>query len=295
MTDRAAPMAMPTITANLAAANLQVYSRPQIVDYYAHLTALQAPEAQLIQDLAPKLAQMRMLDLGVGAGRTTRHFAPLVQEYVGVDYSPAMIAACQQTYGDLRTQAGHPPNFVVADVRSLESLAEQPFDLILFSFNGLDFIPHAERLQVLQTLYQLCQPGGVVCFSSHNLQAIESHFRWRAQWRLNPLSTYVNLIMSGVWRWFNRGLSLSQLQAASFAIVRDESHNFQLYTYYIRPQAQIEQLQALGFEAIQILTWREGHQLYPARALDLLPEKQLEALTTHRDPWLYYQCRVPRH
>ena len=37
-----------------------------------------------------------MLDIGVGTGRTTMHFAGLVKEYVGVDYSSALIQACPE-------------------------------------------------------------------------------------------------------------------------------------------------------------------------------------------------------
>jgi ubiquinone/menaquinone biosynthesis C-methylase UbiE len=263
----------------MARHNQQVYSAPGIVGYYAHLAALQAPEADLLAQLAPRLDQMAMLDLGVGAGRTTHHFAPLVASYLGIDYSAAMIAACEQRFTGVQTASGQPPQFAVADVRDLEHLPSQGFDLILFSFNGLDFVTHLERLQVLAELYRLCQPGGTVCFSSHNLQGIESQFDWRVQWQLNPLRTYVNLVMAGVWRWFNPGVTLAHLQAAAYQVIRDESHNFQLKTYYVRPSEQVKQLAAAGFEQVQVFTWREGRVVLPP--------------FENCDPWLYYCCQAP--
>jgi len=67
--------------------NQQTYRDPSIVGYYAQLTALQPAEKTILTLLQERLSTMKMLDLGVGAGRTTKYFAPLVGEYIGVDYS----------------------------------------------------------------------------------------------------------------------------------------------------------------------------------------------------------------
>jgi ubiquinone/menaquinone biosynthesis C-methylase UbiE len=281
------------LSQDIAQQNQQVYSRPGIVGYYAQLSSLQAAEAQLIANLGAQLSQMAMLDLGVGAGRTTRHFAPRVADYTGIDYSAAMIAACIQTFAGWVTHAGQPLTWRVGDARALEIFPDQAFDLILFSFNGLDFMTHPERLQVLTDLYRLCRPGGYVCFSSHNLQGIESQFSWRRQWRWNPLTTYVNLCMSGVWRWCNPGLSLVQLQAAPHWVVRDESHNFRLKTYYVRPLEQVRQLLAAGFRQIQVLTWHDGTVLaqVPGPQAPAADDPQFASLLANRDQWLDYLCR----
>ena len=75
--------------------NQQTYTDRSIVRYYARLTALQPAERTILTLLQKRLSKMKMLDLGVGAGRTTNYFAPLVAEYIGVDYSAEMIAACR--------------------------------------------------------------------------------------------------------------------------------------------------------------------------------------------------------
>lgn len=41
-----------------------------------------------------------MLDIAVGAGRTTLHFASLIKSYVGIDYSSGMITECKKSLGD---------------------------------------------------------------------------------------------------------------------------------------------------------------------------------------------------
>ena len=75
---------------------------------------------------------MKMLDIGVGGGRTTLHFAPLVKEYVGIDYSQNMIKACQERFAQV--------SFQTADARSMGIFKDSTFDFILFSYNGIDYI-----------------------------------------------------------------------------------------------------------------------------------------------------------
>lgn len=256
--------------------NQQTYTDPQIVRHYAQLQQLQGAEAELLAQLRPHLSTMKMLDLGVGGGRTTAHFAPLVAEYVGLDYSPEMIAACQQRFPQARSKW----RFEVGDVRDLSRFPDDAFDLILFSFNGLDYIEHRDRLLALQEIHRVGKPGGYFFFSSHNLQGIESLFRWRDRLRWNPIHNYVETIMWAVLRWVNRHLTLDALAAADYAIINDEPHNFRLANYYIRPHAQHQQLSPL-FHNIRIYAWSTGQEITDE-----------VTLLANRDLWLYYGCRI---
>jgi ubiquinone/menaquinone biosynthesis C-methylase UbiE len=253
--------------------NQQTYTDPSIVRYYAQLSALQPAERTILTLLQKRLSKMKMLDLGVGAGRTTNYFAPLVGEYIGVDYSSEMIATCRQRFPHLLWQ--------VADARNLGQFADNSFDFILFSFNGIDYISPADRFLVLEEISRVGKAGGYFCFSSHNLQGIIPEFDWRKKISFNPFGSYVNLLMWAILRACNRSLSYQKLLTADYAIIRDEPHNFRLQNYYARPKEQLRQL-APYFRDIKIYSWKTGQEI----------ESESE-LNANLDHWLYYLCGIP--
>ena len=252
-------------------ANHRTYTRADIVRYYAQLHQLQPAEAAIRDCLKRHLPNMKMLDVGVGGGRTTAHFAPLVRRYVGVDYSLEMVAACRQRYPTATLQ--------VADARQLP-FADSRFDFVLFSFNGIDYMDHGDRQQCLRELHRVVRPGGYLCFSSHNLPAMVHQFGARAQLRWNPLRAYTNLVMLGLLRWHNRDISRAQLAQADYAMLTDESHNFRLRTYYVRPEVQLQQLSRWGDVWIYPWACREPYGLM--------------ALPQRHELWLYYFCQVTK-
>ncbi|MDJ0730073.1 MAG: class I SAM-dependent methyltransferase [Crocosphaera sp.] len=256
--------------------NLKTYLTSDVVNYYQYLEQLQPAEETLIKRLRHQLPTMKMLDLGVGGGRTTKHFFPLVQDYIGLDYSVAMIEACQQRF----IHSNQPIKLMVGDARDLSQFADNSFDFILFSFNGIDYISHEHRLTTLQEISRVGKSGGYLFFSSHNLQAIEKAFNWQHHLSLNPFKTYVDLIMFAFLRGFNPSITYQIIKQKNYAILRDESHNFRLRTYYIRASEQIKQLQS-NFDNIQVYSWKTG----------------LELTTNHdligcSEMWLYYLCRI---
>ncbi|ACB49486.1 putative methyltransferase [Crocosphaera subtropica ATCC 51142] len=256
--------------------NLKTYSTSDVVNYYQYLQQLQPAEETVIKLLRSELPNMKMLDLGVGGGRTTQHFFPLVKEYIGVDYSVDMIKACQERF----SQSYPSIQLRVGDGRDLSQFEDNSFDFILFSFNGLDYISHEDRLKALQEISRVGKSGGYFFFSSHHLQAIEKEFNWRHHLSLNPFKTYVNLVMFAFLRGVNTSLTYRSIKHNNYAILRDESHNFRLRTYYIRASEQIKQLEPL-FKDIKVYSWKTG----------------LELTTNHNmvscsDMWLYYLCRI---
>ena len=76
----------------------EVYESRSVVQTYTDLHELQPAERAVLEALRHRLESMDMLDIGVGAGRTTVSFAPLVRRYVGVDYSRAMVEACRRRF-----------------------------------------------------------------------------------------------------------------------------------------------------------------------------------------------------
>ncbi|MGB2926866.1 MAG: methyltransferase domain-containing protein [Limnothrix sp.] len=256
--------------------NEQTYAATSIVNYYAQLQRLQPAEAKILEQLRPQLSAMKMLDLGVGGGRTTQHFASLVESYTGVDYSAAMIEACKKRFEGNNL----PLNFQVDDARDLSRFADNSFDFILFSFNGIDYVNHGDRLKILDEMKRIGKPNCYVLFSSHNLQAIEREFRAKKQLSFNPITTYTNLVMLGLLRLFNLSITQKKLAAAPYLTIQDESHNFRLSTYYIRSSEQIAQLEG-SFKNIEIYSWQSGLQI---------EDGSDQALAS--DAWLYYFCQV---
>jgi ubiquinone/menaquinone biosynthesis C-methylase UbiE len=252
--------------------NQKTYTARSLVQHYAQLRALQPAEKTVLALLRGRLSSRKMLDLGVGGGRTTQHFAPLVAEYVGLDYSPEMIAACQKRFAPSSGKL----LFEVGDARDLSRFRDNYFDFILFSFNGIDSISHSDRLRVWQEISRVGKSGGYFCFSSHNLQGMEREFEWRNKLSLNPFASYVNLVMWAILRWCNPSINLEKLKVSDYAIVRDEPHNFRLQTYYIRPQEQLKQLES-NFRDIKIYSWKSGREI-----------SSKSELLSNTDMWLYY-------
>ena len=219
---------------------------------------------------------MKMLDLGIGGGRTTEHFAPLVDDYTGIDYSEQMILACQERFAN----ASQAMTLEVGDARNLEPFPSNSFDFVLFSFNGIDYVSHGDRLKILQEVRRVGKPGSYFFFSSHNLQGIAEEFDFKKQLSLNPLKAYTNLVMSGLLKLFNPKVTSDRLKNSDYLIIRDEPHNFRLWNYYVRPAVQIEQLQQAGFDEIEVYSWRTGQIL------------DANDRATNMDMWLYYLCVI---
>src|SRR5215475_3747471 len=99
-------------------------------------------ERAVLGRLRDDLSQLEMLDIGVGTGRTGYTFAPLVKRYVGIDYSPRMIDRARALLGE-----NGRVELRVADARNLSSV-EGSFDFVLFSYNGIDAVEHADRLRI---------------------------------------------------------------------------------------------------------------------------------------------------
>ncbi|KAM3098125.1 class I SAM-dependent methyltransferase [Phormidesmis sp. 146-35] len=256
--------------------NREIYGDRSIVQYYTQLNLLQPAEQMILDLLKDQLSTMKMLDIGVGGGRTTQHFSQLVRDYVGIDYSTEMVKACQKRF----SASPQSLKFEVCDARNMSQFADNSFDFILFSFNGIDYVSQSDRLTIFREVSRVGKPGAYFFFSSHNLNGIEPEFNWRNRIKFNPLATYVNLVMLALLRFFNRSIELDQLKTATHAIIKDESHNFRLNTYYIRPQAQITQLE-IDFSNVQIYSWQS--------CLEITCETELSSNT---DMWLYYLCTV---
>lgn len=214
-----------------------------------------------------------MLDIGVGGGRTTCNFANLAEEYVGIDYSENMIAACRKRFP-------HPSrniSFKVCDAVSMKMFKTSYFDFILFSYNGIDYISHEERLKALQEIQRVGKPGGFFCFSAHNLRGIKS---LQIRLSISPVRILKEILRVLLLRfWYNRSVIFRKLKNENYAIINDGEYNFRSSTYYIKPEEQIRQL-SQGFKNIRVFSSEHGKEVNMS---------ETDSIT---ECWLYYLCNL---
>jgi len=254
--------------------NKDSWNSMHLVNSYINDHTLQKPEETIMQLVKDKLKDWRMLDLGIGLGRTTLHFAPLVKEYTGIDYSFSMLKTYQKIFPEAK------PNVQVrlGDVRMMRELESDYFDFILFSFNGIDYISHEDRLYALEEIKRIGKKGGIFVFSTHNLNHIDAmysiKFGNRIKYFIYQCYRYLRLI-------YENGFP-GKYRKKDFAILNDSAHHFKLKTYYIKPDAQIEQLEGFVFKTICFFSLKTGEEMDKA-ALN----------GASGDSWIYYMCEFP--
>lgn len=128
-----------------------------------------AHERAALDDAFARLAgtaPVRVLDLGCGRGRTTAVIAAMANvEITALDIDEAIVADARRVHPEIA--------FAVGDATRLDGFADAAFDLVLFSFNGIDYIDtRAGRRACLAEVARVLRPGGVFVHSSHNRRAL---------------------------------------------------------------------------------------------------------------------------
>ncbi len=158
----------------------------QLISLFRYLTRLRGlpqPEAEVLARIAPAAGDQRMLDIGVGTGRTTQHFAPHFFEYVGIDSCEPLVQSCRKRYAKT-LDTGH---FEVCDVRSMQRFRDGTFDFILWR-NGFDELDQDGRKRALNEIRRVTKKGGRFLISSVNID--ETEFGAAAFGEVEVLGTY---------------------------------------------------------------------------------------------------------
>ena len=114
------------------------------------------------------IEDMRVLDLGVGCGRSTEILLPLCKDYIGTDYSESGINHCKKRFKDGR--------FIVNDFTKGLPFSDNSFDFVIISFNGLDYCSVEERQGTLKELFRVSNKW--ICYSTHDLESILRKNKW---------------------------------------------------------------------------------------------------------------------
>ncbi len=139
-----------------------------------------------------------------------------------------------------------------------------PLSLIFASYNVIDVLDDAERREVIEHWRGLLGPGGLLIFSSHNLNVIDGHGEDASS--AGTLRQRIGRILDTSPYWAarqaarvparirnRRRLAPLQRREDGYAIVNDEAHDHSLLHYYVRRDDQERQLIELGFELIECL------------------------------------------
>lgn len=223
--------------------NKRYYERRRVGAHYARKAELNRPEAEIFRRYAADIRGNRILDLGVGGGRTTGFLLELSRYYVGVDYSPQMIELCRRRFPGA--------NLRVMDARDLSALPDGGFDFVLFSKAGIDAVGPQDRLSVLAEVHRTLKDGGLFVFSSHNRNThipkpwALSHFD--VSLLRDPIRFGKRLVSYpvGIMNYL-RNAQRNEI-ADEYCVRVDSGDMYSLVHYRITPAAQGRQLERAGF------------------------------------------------
>ena len=245
------------------------YDTPKAVAVFSSDDRLEPTLASLMLRYHDLIAARDLLDLGFGTGRTTLYLGALARSYVGIDYSPAMVAHSALRFPHARLELG--------DARDLSRFADASFDLVLFSFCGLDALAHESRLQTVAEVARVLRPGGAFIFSTHNRDYRAARVGPRLGISRNPVTQLVNVA-----RWMrsvrnHRRVRPFERECSEYALINDGAHDFQLLHYYISSSEQRRQLERAALRLELTMDDRCG-EVAPG-AVD------------SNSPWLWYVAR----
>jgi len=200
----------------------------------------------------------RVLELGCGAGRLLGYFLTLGAQAHGIDLAPAMVEYCRRVYPTADVRVG--------DLRSVGEWDGGGLDSVFASYNVLDVLDDAERRRVLAAIRELIAPGGILIFSSHNLEAVDgaaeagarpvlARARALGQKLLDrPPAAVLRALRRTPRRLRNRRrLVKLERRTDNYAILNDIAQDYGLLHYYIGRDEQERQLEQLGYELLECL------------------------------------------
>jgi SAM-dependent methyltransferase len=255
--------------------NEKIWKEPRTAAEYEKKEELQAPELSAIKLVIPHGNKLpAILDIGVGGGRTAKHLIGMAERYVGVDYSDVMVDACKKRFLQF-TNA----EFIRLDARDLSMFPDGTFDLVIFSYNGIDNLDREGREKALQEMKRVTKNDGYVLFSSHNTRNIPKLYSF------NGLTISPAVLIYRISHYFKMRRVNGPMDAylgKDLVAIRDGSFKFRLKQLYISPSLQVKQLLDMGLTDVKVFSYPVGN---------LLPKEQVDQVD---DPWLYYLSRVKK-
>lgn len=218
--------------------NKAAYANAESLGWFDDLDFILDTEAVILKEITPIIRDRKLLDIGIGGGRTTQFLLEISRDYTGIDYTPRYVELAQKKYPAAK--------ILCCDTRDLRVLDEQTFDFVLISFNGIDYMAHDDRMRTLKEIHRVLKPNGLFMFSTHNR---DYRYFDKLPWQegrldLDHLRSCLHTLIH--LRQHYR-MKKHEVRTGHYAIVNDTAHEFSLLTYYISISEQMKQLGEAGF------------------------------------------------
>lgn len=248
--------------------NNLVYNDISVVSSYSRFNHLLKAEQQIFAQYKEDLSRAQLLDIGVGGGRTTAYLSKNCAHYTGIDYSEAMVLACQQRFPHL--------DFKVHDAAKMESFVDATFDFAFFSFNGIDCVDLSHRELIFKEVNRVLKPRGKFIFSFHNALSLDHLYSYL--FPKNPLN------------WFKEYHRINQLKKLNgpkeryygldFFKLYDGAEDFRMEVMYLKPSFQLDMLQKQNFRTLSCWNAHSG---------TLIPTSKVDESKCF---WIYVVCEA---
>ncbi len=249
--------------------NKNIYESKSSLKEYLREEDLQLPEKEILKKLATWLKNKKILDIGVGGGRTTKVIAHYTNDYTGIDYIDTLIDECINKFSQDH-ELKH-AKFLCIDARNLEHFHNEEFDFIIFSFNGIDYCSTNDRRKILISIHRILKPGGFFVFSTHNTISLKNLFSNNRLFK-KILKNLLFFLLNG---------TMKKHEHRSFSFIFDGAFNFKLKTYYCQPSFQIKELTSIGYNNFELYGYSDGKKIHTTN---------IERIN---DPWIYFLCQKP--
>jgi SAM-dependent methyltransferase len=202
--------------------------------------ALYPQEIACLLKYQPHISGRDVLDVGVGAGRTTHYLAPSARRYEAVDFSSVMVRYMKSAMPEVSTRQ--------ADFRDLSAFEDASFDFVFAPNNVIDTLSHGDRLQALSEAHRVLRPGGVLAIASHNVEYRRAFSGPQLVWCGNPVRLAYRCAEYMLCWWNYLRLRRLRKTTSEYALINDNAHCFALLHYYVSRSTMNSHLKSLDFQ-----------------------------------------------